>query len=216
MPAASTACTVTLCCPSAYAPVATSNVSAPLGHGTTCVASQARSPLNRCCPSTKYDRPADTGVVGGVDRRLDSEATSEIADTEVDGVQEVRACGPRAGSGDGPKARTRRTSRSLRRLYRPRGLQEALWLDHLPRVDGGRVPDYVQQVTAEQFGAMVPTATTLVGDDGGVLLGHTTGGLRAPVLYDVTAPPRESRARRRRAGRDDRGGEDGRARSSSR
>jgi hypothetical protein len=78
-------------------------------------------------------------------------------------------------------------------LYRPRGLQEALWLDHLPRVDGGRVPDYVQQVTAEQFGAMVPTATTLVGDDGGVLLGHTTGGLRAPVLYDVTAPPRESR-----------------------
>ena len=78
-------------------------------------------------------------------------------------------------------------------LYRPRGLQEALWLDHLPRVDGGRVPDYVQQVTAEQFGAMVPTATTLVGDDGGVLLGHMTGGLRAPVLYDVTAPPRESR-----------------------
>ncbi len=45
-----------------------------------------------------------------------------------------------------------------------------------PRVDGGRVPDYVQQVTAEQFGAMVPTATTLVGDDGGVLLGHATGG----------------------------------------
>lgn len=80
------------------------------------------------------------------------------------------------------------------RLHRPRGLQEALWLDHLPRVDGGRVRDYVQQVTAEQFGAMVPTASTLIGDDQGQHLGHTVDGLRTPVLFDVTAPPRESRA----------------------
>lgn len=75
-------------------------------------------------------------------------------------------------------------------LFRPRGIQDALWLDHLPRVDGGRVPDYVGQVTAEQFGAMVPVATTLVGDERGVRIGHTTGGLRAPVVYDVTAAPR--------------------------
>lgn len=80
------------------------------------------------------------------------------------------------------------------RLHRPRGLQEALWLDHLPRVDGGRVGDYVQQVSAEQFGAMVPTATTLIGDDQGQHLGRTVDGLRTPVLFDVTAPPRESRA----------------------
>jgi hypothetical protein len=79
-------------------------------------------------------------------------------------------------------------------LYRPRGLQEALWLDHLPRVDGGRVRDYVQQVTAQQFGAMVATATTLIGDDQGQELGHLTGGLGTAVLYDVTAPPRQSRA----------------------
>jgi hypothetical protein len=79
-------------------------------------------------------------------------------------------------------------------LYRPRGLQERLWLDHLPRVDGGRVRDYVQQVTAQQFGAMVPTATTLIGDESGATIGHSTSGLRTPVIYDVTAPPRESRA----------------------
>jgi hypothetical protein len=79
-------------------------------------------------------------------------------------------------------------------LYRPRGLQERLWLDHLPRVDGGRVREYVQQVTAQQFGAMVPTATTLIGDPQGVYLGHSTDGISVPVLYDATAPPRESRA----------------------
>jgi hypothetical protein len=79
-------------------------------------------------------------------------------------------------------------------LHRPRGLQERLFLDHLPRVDGGRVRDYTQQMSAEQFGAMVPTATTLIGDAAGLYLGHTVDGLRAPVLYDVTAPSRESRA----------------------
>lgn len=79
-------------------------------------------------------------------------------------------------------------------LFRPRGLQEALFYEHLPRADGGRVRDYVQQVTAQQFGAMVPTATTLIGDDGGLYLGYTTTGARRPVLYDATAPSRESRA----------------------
>jgi hypothetical protein len=79
-------------------------------------------------------------------------------------------------------------------LHRPRGMQERLWLDHLPRVDGGRVREYVQQVTAQQFGAMVATATTLIGDEAGARIGHSTDGLRTPVIYDVTAPPRESRA----------------------
>ena len=79
-------------------------------------------------------------------------------------------------------------------LYRPRGLQERLFFDHLPRADGGRVRDYVQQLTAEQLAAMVPTATTTIGDAGGTYLGYTTGGVRRAVLYDVTAPSRESRA----------------------
>jgi hypothetical protein len=79
-------------------------------------------------------------------------------------------------------------------LFRPRGLQERLFFDHLPRADGGRVADYRQQLTAQQFGAMVPTATTLVGDRGGHEIGHTTAGPRRLVRYDPTAPPRESRA----------------------
>ena len=79
-------------------------------------------------------------------------------------------------------------------LFRPRGLQERLFLDHLPRADGGRVADYRQQLTAQQFGAMVPTATTIVGDQAGHILGHTTYGPPRLVRYDPTAPPRESRA----------------------
>ena len=79
-------------------------------------------------------------------------------------------------------------------LFRPRGLQERLFFDHLPRADGGRVADYRQQLTAQQFGAMVPTATTIVGDPGGHVIGFTVSGPRRAVRYDPTAPPRESRA----------------------
>lgn len=49
-------------------------------------------------------------------------------------------------------------------LHRPRGLQRLLYFDHLPRAaDGGATPDYEQQMTVEQFGAMVPTATAQTG-----------------------------------------------------
>jgi hypothetical protein len=78
-------------------------------------------------------------------------------------------------------------------LFRPRGLQEPLFFDHLPRPDGGRVRDYVQQLTAQQFAAMVPTATVEVGDPGGLYLGYTLTGTRRPVFYDAAAPSRESR-----------------------
>jgi hypothetical protein len=101
------------------------------------------------------------------------------------------------GAGDRQQLERRvqrlRTAYGQVQLHRPRGLQEQLWLDHLPRVDGGRVGDYVQQLTAQQFGATVPTATTIVGDDQGAVLGRLTSGLGSTVLYDVTAPPRESR-----------------------
>lgn len=79
-------------------------------------------------------------------------------------------------------------------LHRPAGLQYQLWLEHLPRPDGGQVTDYTQQVTVEQFGAMVPTATHAVGSKGGTYLGYTPSGVRRPVRYDATAPSRESRA----------------------
>lgn len=79
-------------------------------------------------------------------------------------------------------------------LHRPRGLQHALFADHLPRPAGGSVPDYLQQMTVEQFGASVPVATAQVGSPEGVYVGFSpTGGAR-PVLYDPTEAPREARA----------------------
>jgi hypothetical protein len=54
--------------------------------------------------------------------------------------------------------------------------------------------DYVQQLTVEQFGAMVATATREVGSPGGAYLGYTPTGAPRPVRYDPTQAPREDRA----------------------
>lgn len=78
-------------------------------------------------------------------------------------------------------------------LHRPRGLQEALYLDHLPRTDGGAVSDYRQQLTCEQLAAMVPVATSHVGSPRGIYVGFSPGGGGRPVRYDPTAPSREAR-----------------------
>jgi hypothetical protein len=77
-------------------------------------------------------------------------------------------------------------------LHRPRGLQHALYLDHLPRADGGAVPDYRRQMTVEQAAAMVPLATAEVGSPGGIYIGHDPAAGR-PVRYDPTEAPRDSR-----------------------
>jgi AAA-like domain len=79
-------------------------------------------------------------------------------------------------------------------LHRPRGLQHALFADHLPRPGGGSVPDYVQQMTVEQFGASVPTATAHVGSTEGIYIGYSPAGGARPVFYDPTEAPREARA----------------------
>ena len=78
-------------------------------------------------------------------------------------------------------------------LHRPRGLQHALFADHLPQPGGGSVPDYRQQMTVEQFAAMVPTATAEVGSQAGAYLGHAPSGARRPVFYDPTEAPRTAR-----------------------
>lgn len=78
------------------------------------------------------------------------------------------------------------------RLHRPRGLQEALFLDHVPQPGGGRVRDYRAQLTVEQFGALMPIGSDRLGSDRGIYLGTTPA--RRPVTYDPTAPSRESRA----------------------
>jgi len=78
-------------------------------------------------------------------------------------------------------------------LHRPRGLQEALYLDHLPRPDGGTVSDYTSQLTVEQFGALMPLGTQRVGAERGIYIGVSGGAGGRPVKYDPTAPSREAR-----------------------
>jgi hypothetical protein len=79
------------------------------------------------------------------------------------------------------------------RLHRPRGLQHRLFFDHLPRVDAGSVPDYRQQMTVEQLGATVPTATAEVGSPQGTYIGQMPAAASRPVFYDPTEAPRTSR-----------------------
>jgi AAA-like domain len=78
-------------------------------------------------------------------------------------------------------------------LHRPRGLQERLFFDHLPRPDGGATTDYVQQLTVEQFGALMPLGTRQVGSVRGAYIGYAPEGRPRPVRYDPTAPSREAR-----------------------
>jgi hypothetical protein len=78
------------------------------------------------------------------------------------------------------------------RLHRPRGLQHRLFFDHLPRTDAGSVPDYLQQMTVEQLGAMVPIASAEVGSAAGLYIGHSPSTGR-PVRYDPTEAPRTAR-----------------------
>ncbi len=79
------------------------------------------------------------------------------------------------------------------RLHRPRGLQHRLFFDHLPRADAGSLGDYRQQMTVEQLGAMVPTASAALGSPTGPYIGHTPSGARRPVRYDPTEAPRTAR-----------------------
>jgi hypothetical protein len=79
------------------------------------------------------------------------------------------------------------------RLHRPRGLQHRLFFDHVPRADSGAVPDYLQQMTVEQLGAMVGVASAEVGSTGGLYIGHSPGGAGRPVRYDPTEAPRTAR-----------------------
>ncbi len=52
----------------------------------------------------------------------------------------------------------------------------------------------MQQLTVEQFGGMVATATRTVGSGHGPYLGYTPTGAPLPVRFDATQAPRESRA----------------------
>jgi len=78
-------------------------------------------------------------------------------------------------------------------LYRPLGLQPALFLDHLPRGDRGTVRDYADVLTIEQFGAMMALGTHHAGSERGVLIGRAVSGGLRPVKLDVTEASRTGR-----------------------
>ncbi|HET7177741.1 MAG TPA: ATP-binding protein, partial [Solirubrobacterales bacterium] len=77
-------------------------------------------------------------------------------------------------------------------LHRPRGLQHTLFCDHLPQPGSGSVADYRQQMTIEQFAAMVPIATAEVGSPQGIYVGYSPTAGR-PVRYDPTEAPLTAR-----------------------
>ena len=79
------------------------------------------------------------------------------------------------------------------RLHRPLGEQIRLFAAHLPG-QPSQVSDYDDYFTVEQFGAMVPVATHVVGSDVGPYIGHTLSGAGQPVLFDPTEASRTSRA----------------------
>jgi hypothetical protein len=53
---------------------------------------------------------------------------------------------------------------------------------------------YTQQLTVEQFGAMIATGSRTVGSQRGPYLGYTPTGAPLPVRFDATQAPREDRA----------------------
>jgi AAA-like domain len=53
---------------------------------------------------------------------------------------------------------------------------------------------YTQQLTVEQFGGAVPTASRIVGSHRGPYIGYTPSGSPLPVRFDPSQAPREDRA----------------------
>jgi AAA-like domain len=70
------------------------------------------------------------------------------------------------------------------RLHRPLGDQLQLFLQQLPG-QRTRLAGYDDTLTTEQVAAMMPTATHVVGSDGGFYLGHTLSGSRQPVRFNL-------------------------------
>jgi len=84
-------------------------------------------------------------------------------------------------------------------LHRPNMMQETLFYDALPRAGGGRIPDYIQQMTTEQFAAMMPAGTSRVGSSDelgnsrGIYIGWSPAGGGRPVKTDPTEASQRAR-----------------------
>jgi AAA-like domain len=70
------------------------------------------------------------------------------------------------------------------RLHRPLGDQLQLFVQHLPG-QRTRAAGYDDTLTAEQVGAMVPTATHAAGSKRGFYLGYTLTGSRRPIRFNL-------------------------------
>jgi AAA domain-containing protein len=70
------------------------------------------------------------------------------------------------------------------RLHRPVGDQLGLFLQHLPG-QRTRVRGYDDVLTPEQVAAMMPLGTHAVGSRRGFYLGHTLGGSRQPIRFNL-------------------------------
>lgn len=88
--------------------------------------------------------------------------------------------------------RVRREYAGAPKLMRPLGDQLRLFTGHLPG-QPSPVPDYDDYLTVEQFGAMVPIATSAVGSEAGPYIARTLSASAQPVLLDLTEAARASR-----------------------
>jgi hypothetical protein len=89
-------------------------------------------------------------------------------------------------------ARLRREYGTAPKLLRPKDLQLKLFVSHLPGQLFG-VPYYDSMLLPEEFGAMVPTATTHVGTRAGPAIARTLSAAELPVLFDLTEACRSAR-----------------------
>lgn len=77
-------------------------------------------------------------------------------------------------------------------VHRPLGEQHRLFLGAIP-AQRFPVSDYKAHLLPEQFGAMVPTATSTAGSEIGPYIGYSLTGSRTPVLFDSAEACRQNR-----------------------
>ena len=79
-------------------------------------------------------------------------------------------------------------------LYQPAGLQMRLWELHVPQPPRPEKTDYVEPMTIERFGALMPLGGHGAGSVNGAYIGYTTGGGRRPVRWNPLEASRELHA----------------------
>lgn len=77
-------------------------------------------------------------------------------------------------------------------LHRPLGEQHRLFVGSFP-AQRFPVGDYLEYLTIDQFGAMVPTASNHAGSDEGPIIGYTLTEGRRPIQFDSSEASRQSR-----------------------